>query len=142
MMVPRCKDVCARNSEQASQLCERRDIVISGVTKTQVYSIPLVIQLRMAGTRLPDKIGNAVHLFFAFGNEPFQSLRIVDQTRFSLICNEIHEFSQDRTSGQKQIGVIPGATLVPITERFPFLAIPSRTKNVSLSGENEVRTNW
>src|SRR5215469_8333475 len=142
MMVPRCKDVFARNIQQTRKLCERRALVIIGVTKTQVDSIPLVIQLRMAGTCLPDKIRKAVHLLFAFGDEPFQSLRIVDQTRFGLSCNEIHEFSQDRTSGQKQIGVISRATLVPITERFPFLAIPSRTKYVSFSGENEVRTNW
>ncbi len=37
--------------------------------------------------------------------------------------------------------MIARASLVPIAERFPFLAVLSRTKNVAFGRENEIRTN-
>src|SRR5215471_9413819 len=140
-MIPRCEDIFPRNVQQTRKLSQRRPLVIIGVTKTQINPVALVSQLGMACARPPDKIRYTIHLFLAFGGEPFDSFEIVDQTRFGLIRNEIHEFSQDGTSRRKQVGMIARATLVPITERFPFLANPSRTKNVSLGGENEIRTN-
>src|SRR5262249_52113848 len=140
-MIPSCEDVFPRNVQQTRKLSQRRPLVVIGVTKTQINPIALVSQLGMARTRPLDKIRYTIHLFLAFGGKPFDSLGIVNQTRFGLIRNEIHEFSKDRTSRRKQVGMIARATLVPITERFPFLAIPSRTKNVSLGSENEIRAN-
>ena len=95
----------------------------------------------MARTRLPDKVRDAVQLFLAFGGEPFQAFGVVDQTRFRLIRGEIHEFSQDGTSRRKQVGMIARASVVPIAERFPFLTLSCRTKNVAFGRENEIRTN-
>src|SRR5215468_4230805 len=37
--------------------------------------------------------------------------------------------------------MIARASLVPIAERFPFLAVSCRTKNVAFGRENEIRTN-
>src|ERR671919_2676145 len=37
--------------------------------------------------------------------------------------------------------MIARALLVPIAERFPFLTVSSRTKNVTFGRENEIRTN-
>src|SRR5205823_4620460 len=95
----------------------------------------------MARTYLPNEVRDAVHLFLAFGGEPFKAFGVVDQTRFRLIGDEIHEFSQDGTGRRKQVRMIARASLVPITERFPFLAVSSRTKNVAFGRENEIRTN-
>src|ERR1700745_4116933 len=95
----------------------------------------------MARTRPPDEVRDAIHLFLAFGGELFKAFCAVDQTRFRLIGDEIHEFSQDGTGRRKQVGMIARASLVPITVRFPFLAVSSRTKNVAFSRENEIRTN-
>src|SRR4029077_18930516 len=95
----------------------------------------------MARTGLPDEIRDAVHLFLAFCGEPFKSFGVVDQTRFRLIRGKVHEFSQDGTSRGKQVGMIARASVVPIAERFPFLAVLSRTKNVAFGCENEIRTN-
>ena len=75
------------------------------MTETQVNPIALVIQLRMARTGLSDEIRDAIHLFLAFCGEPFKSFGVIDQTRFRLIRREIHEFSQDRTSRRKQVGM-------------------------------------
>src|SRR5206468_12735164 len=66
---------------------------------------------------------------------------VIEQTRFRLIRGEIHKFSQHRTSRRKQLGMIARASVVPIAERFPFLAVSRRTKNVAFSRENEIRTN-
>ena len=96
----------------------------------------------MASTRLTDELRDAVHLFLAFGGEPFKALRIVDQTRVRLILNEIDEFSQDGTSRRKQVGMIARASLIPVAERLPFLAVLARTKDVAFGRENEIRTNW
>src|SRR5262245_38742979 len=95
----------------------------------------------MVRTRLPDEADDAVHLFLAFGGEPFKAFGIVDQTRFRLISSEIHEFRQDRMSRRKQVGMISRASLVPIAERFPFLVVSSRTENIAFSRQNEIRTN-
>src|SRR5262245_42958298 len=115
--------------------------MVVSVTEPQVNPISLVIQLWMARTRLPDEVCDAVHLFLAFSGEPFKAFQIVDQTRFRLARSEVHEFSQDGTSRRKQVGMIARASLVPIAERFPFLAILSRTKNVAFGGQNKIRTN-
>src|SRR5262245_43067075 len=98
------------------------------MTEAQVNTVALVIQLRMARTCLTNKVRDAVHLFFAFGGEPFKAFGSIDQTRFGLIASKIHKFSQDGTGGRKQVGMIARASLIPISERFPFLAILSRTK--------------
>src|SRR5262245_10123356 len=37
--------------------------------------------------------------------------------------------------------MIARASLVPIAERFPFLAVLCRTKNVTFSRQDEIRTN-
>src|SRR5881394_4230271 len=95
----------------------------------------------MARTRLPNEVRDAIHLFLAFRGESFKALRVIDQARFRLIRGEIHKFSQDGTSRRKQVGMIARASLVPIAERFPFLAVSSRTKNVAFGRENEIRTN-
>src|SRR5262249_24566923 len=95
----------------------------------------------MARTGLLDEIRDAVHLFLAFCGEPFKAFGVIEQTRFRLIRGEIHEFSQDGTSRRKQIGMIARASLVPIAERFPFLAALSWTKNVALSRQDEIGPN-
>jgi hypothetical protein len=41
--------------------------------------------------------------------------------------------------GRKQIGMIARAAFVPIPERLPFCSVRSRTKNLALGGENEIR---
>ena len=38
--------------------------------------------------------------------------------------------------------MVARALLIPIAERFPFLAILPRAKNVAFGRENEIRTNW
>jgi hypothetical protein len=95
----------------------------------------------MARTGLPDKVRDVIHLFLAFGGEPFKAFGVVDQPRFRLIRGEIHKFSQDGTGRRKQVRMIARASLVPIAERFPFPAVSSRTKNVTFGRENEIRTN-
>src|SRR5436190_5116466 len=115
--------------------------MVISVTETQVNPIALVIQLRMPRTGLPNEVRDAVHLFLAFGGKPFNAFGIVDQTRFRLVRSEIHEFSEHGTSRRKQIGMISRASLVPIAERFPSLAVWSGTKNVAFGRENEIRTN-
>src|SRR4029077_20392028 len=95
----------------------------------------------MARTGLSDEIRDAIHLFLAFGGEPFKAFGVINQTRFRLACGEIHEFSQDGTSRRKQVGMIARAPLVPIAEWFPFLAVLHRTKNIAFGRENEIRTN-
>src|SRR5215469_5529751 len=95
----------------------------------------------MTGTRLLNEVRDAVHLFLVFGCEPFKAFGAIDQTRFRLIRGEIHKFSQDGTSRRKQVGMIARASIVPIAERFPFLAVSSWTKNVAFGRENEIRTN-
>jgi hypothetical protein len=65
------------------------------MTKTQVNSVPLIIQLRMPGLRLPDKIRDALYLLFAFGSQPFKSRQIVEETRFCLFRHEIHKLGQN-----------------------------------------------
>ena len=37
--------------------------------------------------------------------------------------------------------MIARASVVPIAERFPFLTVSCRTKNVAFGRENEIRTN-
>src|SRR5262249_38032691 len=138
-MITRRKDVFARDIQQASQLSQRRALVVIGVTETQINSIALIIQFRMPSARFVDKIRDAVHLYLAFGGEPFEAFGVVDQTRFRLIRGEIHKFGQDGTSRRKQVGMISRASLVPIAERFPFLAVSSRTKDVAFGRENEIR---
>src|SRR5258707_14126881 len=95
----------------------------------------------MTRTGLSDEVRDAIHLFLAFCGEPFKAFGVIEQTRFRLIRGEIHEFSQDRTSRGKQVGMIARASLVPIAERFPFFAVLSWTKNVAFGRENEIRTN-
>src|SRR5262249_33816493 len=80
-------------------------------------------------------------LLLAFCGEAFKAFGIVEETRFRLIRGEIHELSEDRTSRRKQIGMIARAPLVPIAERFPFLVVLSRTKNVAFGRQDEIRTN-
>src|SRR3954471_7731198 len=101
MMIPSCEDVLARDIQQTRKLRKRRALVIIGMTKTKVNSIPLVIQLRMSGTRLVHKIRNAVHLFLTFRGEPFKSGGIVDETRLGLRGSKIYELRQHRTSRRK-----------------------------------------
>src|SRR6185369_1618927 len=101
--------------------------------------IALVIQLWMARTGLVDEIRDALHLFLAFCGEAFKAFGVIEQTRFRLIRGEIHEFSQDGPSRRKQIDMIAGASVVPIAERFPFLAVLCRTKNVALSRQDKIR---
>src|SRR4051794_9679516 len=103
------------------------------MTETQINSIALVIQLRMARTGLSDEIRDVVHLFLVVRGEPFKPFGVIEQTRFRLICGEIDEFSQYRTSRRKQVGMIARTSLVPIAERFPSLAVLRRTKNVAFS---------
>src|SRR5436190_1981980 len=93
----------------------------------------------MARTRLPNEVRDAIHLFLAFRGESFKAFRIIDQVRFRLIRGEIHKFSQDGTSRRKQVGMIACASLVPIAERFPSLAVLSRTKNIALGRQDEIR---
>src|SRR5262245_43387360 len=141
-MIARREDVFAHDSQQTSQLSQRSALVIIDVTKTQVNSVALVAELRMPGARLPYEVRDAIHLFLAFGGEAFEALGIVDQTCFRLVRGEIDEFSQHGISRRKQLRVIARASIIPVTERFPLFAILSRTKNVALSSENEIRTNW
>jgi hypothetical protein len=72
--------------------------VVISVTETQVNPITLIIELRMAGPRLPNEVRDAVQFFLAFGCQPFQAFGVVEQTRFRLIRGEIDEFCQDGTS--------------------------------------------
>src|SRR5437763_5394919 len=95
----------------------------------------------MARTRLPNEVRDAVHLFLAFRDESFKAIGIVDQTSFRLVRSEIHEFSQHGTSRRKQFGMISRASLVPIAEWFPFLAVWSGTENIALGRQDEIRTN-
>src|SRR5262249_48468490 len=140
MMIPRCEDVLALDVQQTRKLSQHRALVIIGVTKTQVNSISLVIQLRMSGTRLPDKIRDAIHLFLAFGGKPFKAVGIEDETRLGLVRGKIYELRQDRMSRRKQFGMIACASIVPNTERFPLIAVFSPPENVPFSCQNEVRT--
>src|SRR5262245_876455 len=114
--------------------------MVISVTETQVNPVALVIQVRMAGPRLFDEIGDALHLFLAIGSESFKTFRIVDQARFRLIRREIYKFGKNGTSIRKQVGVITRASLVPIAERLPRLTISSRAKDVAFSSQDEIRT--
>src|SRR5437762_10687204 len=95
----------------------------------------------MPCTRLPNEFRDAIHLFLAIRGESFKAFRVIDQARFRLIRGEIHKFSYDGTSRRKQVGMIARASLVPIAERFPSLAVLSRTKNIALGRQDEIRTN-
>src|SRR5205823_11680427 len=61
MVIASRENVFARDIQQTRQLSERRAFVVISVTKTQVNPIPLVIELRMARTRLPNEVRDAVH---------------------------------------------------------------------------------
>jgi len=50
-MVARRENVFARNLQEARQLGERRAFVVISVTKTQIDCVPLVIQVRVLGSR-------------------------------------------------------------------------------------------
>src|ERR1700688_5023081 len=102
--------------------------MVISVTKSKVNPVPLVIKLRVLRSRLLDKFGDALHLCLVFRCK-------------TLKAYEIHNLRENRVSRRKQLGVVPGAALVPVAERFPFVSILPGTKNIALCSENEVWLN-
>ena len=138
-MIARRENVFARNTQKTGQLAERCSFVIISVTKTQINCVALVIQLRMLGPRSFDKVRDALHFFVVLRNQTFEPFAIVKETRFSFLSYEIHELSNDRLNRRKQLRVIARAACVPVAKRFPVVSVSSRTKNIALSREDEVR---
>src|SRR5206468_10952569 len=95
-MIAGREDVVARDFDQACQLSQRRAFVVVGMAKTQVNTVPLIIKLWMRGPGLFNKSGNALHLFFIFGGEAFETIGIVDKTSLCFLSHEVDYFSQDR----------------------------------------------
>src|ERR1051326_4198626 len=92
----------------------------------------------MLATRLLDKCGYPRHFFIILCNETFESFRIVNKTCFGLLGYEIHNLRKNGVGRGKQLRMIAGAALVPVAERFPFVSVLPRTKNIALGGENEI----
>ena len=95
----------------------------------------------MLRSRLLDKFGDALHLCLVFRCKTLKALGIVNKTRFRFSAYEIHNLRENRVSRRKQLGVVAGAALVPVAERFPFVSILPGTKNIALCRENEVWLN-
>src|SRR6266568_2342472 len=93
----------------------------------------------MLGPRSFDKVRDALHFFVVLRNQTFEPFAIVKETRFSFLSYEIHELGNDRLNRRKQLRVIARATRVPVAKRFPVVSVSSRTKNIALSREDEVR---
>src|ERR1700680_5349219 len=55
VMIARGEDVFARDVDQTRELAERRALVITGVTKTKVNGVALVIEFRLFGPCFVDE---------------------------------------------------------------------------------------
>ena len=114
--------------------------MVISVTKTQINCVALVIQFRVLGSRLFNKLGDAPHFFVVLCDKAFKTLGgVVNKTRLRLSRHEIHHFGEYRVSRRKQLGVIACAAFVPVAKRLPFVSVLSGTKNIALSREDEVR---
>jgi hypothetical protein len=142
MMVARRENVFSRNLQEARQLGERRAFMVISVTKTQINCIPLVIQVRVLGSRSFDKLEDPPHFLIALCHKSLETLGVVNKTRFRVLIHEIHDFGKDRVSRRKQFGVVSRAALVPIPEWLPLLSILPRAKNIALGCEDEVWADW
>ena len=123
VMVTRGENIFARHFDQARQLGQRRAFVVIGVAKTQIYRVALVVELRMIRARVFDELGNPVHLFVTAGDQAFQALGLIDQTRFCLLIHKIDHLGEDRLGQLKEFSVLAITALIPIAKRFPFLAV-------------------
>src|SRR6266496_2840635 len=95
-MIASREDVVTRDFDQACQFSQRRALVVIGMAKTQVNTVPLVIKLWMRGAGLFNKSGNVFHLFFIFDSESLETIGIVDKTGLCFLSHEVDYFSQDR----------------------------------------------
>src|SRR5436309_366902 len=138
MMVARRENVFSRNLQEARQLGERRAFVVISMTKTQIYCVPLVIQVRVLASRSFDKLDDALHFFIALCHEPLEAVGLVNKTRLRPSIHEIHDFGQHRVSRRKQFGVISRAALVPVAKWLPLVSILPRAKDIALGCEDEV----
>src|SRR6266496_3638550 len=98
MMVAGRENVFPRNPQEARQLGERCAFVVISMTKTQINCVPLVIQVRMLGSRSFNKLGDARHFFIVLCHKPLETLGVVNKTRFRVSVHEIHDFGKDRVS--------------------------------------------
>src|SRR6266436_3998110 len=121
MMVARRENVFSRNPQEARQLGERRAAVVISVTKTQINCVPLVIQVRVLGSRTFDKLNDARHFFIILCHKPLETLGLVNKTRLRFSVHEIHDFGKDQVSARKQFSVISRTSLVPIPKWLPFV---------------------
>src|SRR6266436_770463 len=140
MMVARRENVFSRNPQEARQLGERRALVVISVTKTQINCIPLVIQVRVLGSRSFDKLDDARHFFIVLCHKPFKTLGVVNKTRLGSSVYEIHDFGKDRVSRKKQFGVVSRAPLVPIPKWLPFVSVLAGAKNIAFGCKDEIWT--
>src|SRR5437773_4294094 len=138
MMVARRENVFARNLQEARQLGERRAFVVINVTKTQIDCVPLVIQVRVLGSRFFDKRDDARDFFIVLCHKPLETLGVVNKTRLRVSVYEIHDFGKDRVSRRKQFGVISRTPLVPIAKWLPFISVLAGTKNIPFGCKDKI----
>jgi hypothetical protein len=138
VVIARGEDLFTGDFQQARQFGEGGALVIIGVTKTQIDSVPLVIEFRLLGAGLVDEARDEIHLFLAFGDQAGWAVAFVDDASFCFLIHEINHLREHRRGGIEKFGVIPSAACVPISIRFPCASIFCRPKNIALAGENEI----
>src|ERR1043166_5571162 len=95
-MIAGREDVVARNFDQTCQLSEHRAFVVIRVAKAEVNAVSLVIKLWMPSSSLLNKLGDPIHFFLAFGSKTFETIRIVNKTRFCYLSHKVDHLSKDR----------------------------------------------
>src|SRR5689334_10328725 len=131
-MIAGGENVFARDADQTSELWQRGAFVVVGMTETQINRVALVMEFRPRIARLLDEFYDSVHLRFVFRAQTFETLGVIKQLSFCFLRYKIDNLGEDRLRGRKQIGVIAGASRVPIAEWFPLFAVASRTKHFAL----------
>src|SRR5215831_9229192 len=142
VMIAGREDFIARDTDQACQLSKGRALVVVGVAKTEIDAVSLIIKFWMASPHLLNELRNLLHFFLAFRSKTFEAIGIVNETGLRFLCHKIDYLGEHGLRCREQLNVIPGAAIVPIAERLPFVAVSAGTKDVALGCQNEIRTDW
>src|SRR4051812_11498914 len=84
------------NFKKTRQLGQRRTLVIIRVAKAEINGVALIIELRLPGPRLIDELGDAIQLVLACGDQTLEAFRLINQSRFGLLADEVDDFGEHR----------------------------------------------
>src|SRR5947207_755534 len=96
------------------------------------------MELRLVFPGAVDEFRDAIQLFFALGDQSFQTRAVIEQTRLRFLIHKIDDLRENGLRRVKKLGVLARDALIPITEWFPFSIVGRGAKDVALARENEI----